>query len=192
MTRETWLLQLADLLRPHFKGAGFSLPSNIAISCGWPTRRAIVPSGKSRTVGQCFSASCSADGRHELFISPAVSDAAQVAAILVHELCHAADDCQHGHGAPFKRIAKAMGLAGKMTATTASPELAERLNALCEKLPAYPHATLDTTIGEKKQGTRMLKVSCPECGYTVRTTAVWLDKGLPVCPCGTEMEEEDS
>jgi hypothetical protein len=34
----------------------------------------------------------------------------------------------------------------------------------------------------KKQGTRMLKAECPECGYTIRLTKKWADVGLPTCP----------
>ena len=36
---------------------------------------------------------------------------------------------------------------------------------------------------------RQLKAVCKECGYTVRVTRKWLNIGVPVCPCGTEMEE---
>ena len=80
-----------------------------------------------------------------------------------------------------------------MTETTASPQLAERLNALCERAGPYPHATLDMAkSGVKKQGTRMLKLTCPDCGYTVRTTAKWIEAGLPTCPCGEEMQPEDA
>ncbi|MEV5084376.1 hypothetical protein AB0K74_38230 [Streptomyces sp. NPDC056159] len=46
--------------------------------------------------------------------------------------------------------------------------------------------------GPKKQGTRMIKVACSsdcECGgYVIRTTAKWLEVGMPVCPFGTQME----
>lgn len=35
--------------------------------------------------------------------------------------------------------------------------------------------------------TRLRKVSCQDCGYTVRMTRSWLLKGLPTCPCGNEM-----
>jgi len=36
----------------------------------------------------------------------------------------------------------------------------------------------------------MIKVVCPEDGYIVRTTAKWLEVGMPSCPCGTQMEAE--
>lgn len=36
----------------------------------------------------------------------------------------------------------------------------------------------------KGSGSRMLKLICPNDGYTVRTTRKWLDVGSPSCPCG--------
>lgn len=197
-TREQWLQQLANKLRPGFAGAGAPLPEDLHISCGWPTHKALVSaSSKNRTVGQCFSPLCSAKGTTEVFVSPAVSDQAEVAAILVHELCHAALIAEHpdaGHGPQFKALATAMGLCGKMTETTASPDLAQRLHALTVKMIPYPHSVLDHTVNAKKQGTRMLKLVCAECGYSVRTTQQWIDTGLPSCPCnGEEMQPpEDS
>ena len=190
MTREEWLLAMAQALRLPFKAAGYPLPAALRISCGWPSHRALAsPSSKSRAIGQCWPTQASADGHNEIFISPCISDAAQVAAVLVHELAHAAVGCQHGHKGPFRCCALRVGLTGKMTQTTATPQLAERLNALAAEIGPYPHATLDRSQA-KKQGTRMLKLTCPQCGYTVRTTRQWIEKGMPTCPCGEEMQEE--
>jgi hypothetical protein len=36
----------------------------------------------------------------------------------------------------------------------------------------------------------MRKVSCPECGYTVRMARSWMQVGLPRCPCGHSMRPE--
>jgi hypothetical protein len=186
MTREEWLNELAGKLRPMFEEHGATLPALLHISCGWPTHRALTSSSsKSRTIGQCFAPECSAGGFTEVFISPCIADSVAAGAVLVHELVHAAGNA--GHGAKFRKLAVVLGLEGKMTATTAGAELAKRLNALCESIGPYPHATLDLSK-EKKQGTRMIKVVCPECGYTVRTTRQWIVQGLPTCVCGTEME----
>jgi hypothetical protein len=38
--------------------------------------------------------------------------------------------------------------------------------------------------------TRLRKVSCPECGYTVRMARSWMTVGLPSCPCGNPMQPE--
>ena len=43
--------------------------------------------------------------------------------------------------------------------------------------------------GPAKQGTRMVKLTAPDCGYTVRTTRKWIDQGAPMCPHGVAMEE---
>jgi hypothetical protein len=37
----------------------------------------------------------------------------------------------------------------------------------------------------------MLRLECPACGYTCRTTAKWIEVGLPTCPCGEEMVLEE-
>lgn len=190
MTREAWLNRLTDKLRPLFIAAGAPLPPKVRISCGWPTRKPAADAKGVRALGQCFSRAASAAGINEVFVSPVVADAQNAAAILVHELVHAADDCANGHGAAFKRIATAVGLAGPMRSTTAGPELENRLNALIAELGPYPHARLDYNKDRKKQTTRMLKLVCPECGYTVRTTRQWIEQGLPTCPCGEEFTED--
>jgi hypothetical protein len=131
MTRQQWPLELVERLRPLFEHAGHALPPHIRVSCGWPTERAPAPNGSNRSIGQCFSTACSADEGHELFISAALYDKQRVAETLAHELCHAVDNCRHGP--EFRRIAMAVGLQGKMTATVAGPQPRERLNALLER-----------------------------------------------------------
>src|SRR4051794_40703106 len=186
-TREQWLDALTDLLRPIFAERGITLPAKVRVSCGWPSRKALAPNGKSRTIGQCWPTVCSGDGHSELFISPCLGSAAEVGHVLVHELIHAVDDCANGHRGAFGKMARAIGLEGKLTATTAGAELAKLLEQLCAKLGAYPHARLDLAQANiKKQTTRLLKVVCPDpdCGYTVRTTAKWVEIGFPTCVCG--------
>lgn len=186
--REAWLDRMTERLSPDFDRVGAPLPGKVRVSCGWPS------TGKSgRAIGECWSPKASADERHEIFISPKISDGCEAGAVLVHELVHAAVGCEAGHGAKFAKIAKALGLAGKMTATVAGEELTERLNALVGEIGSYPHAALSAmTTTRKKQTTRMLKVMCPECGYVVRTTKQWLEKGVPTCPCGTAMVAPDA
>lgn len=190
-TREQWLTLLSDIFRDTFRPLGSPLPEKLRVSCGWPSIGA--RNKKSRqVVGECWSTTLSVDGHTEIFISPLVSDSILAGSILVHELVHAAAGVKAGHGPRFKRLALAVGLAGPMRATHAGADLRERLNVLISDLGPYPHSSLDAlTSGHKKQGTRMKKVVCPACGYTVRTTAKWLESGLPVCPCGTEMAVAD-
>ena len=46
---------------------------------------------------------------------------------------------------------------------------------------------------EKKQGTRLIKVACPDasCGVVLRMTRKYIDEGkVPTCACGTKMRIE--
>src|SRR5574343_787851 len=190
-TREAWLVRLANALRPLFESHGATIPDRIRFSCSW-TRGGRGKAAKAR-IGECWYPESSADQTTEIFVSPAIDNPLTVASILSHELVHACLGPGHGHGPEFKRLAVAIGLVGKMTATAAGPELAAHLATLCQAIGPYPHAELregPTADRPKKQGTRMLKVECPSCGYTVRTTAKWLSVGLPTCPCGCEMQAD--
>lgn len=185
-TREAWLQSLADFLRPHFDKAGFPLPDNFRASCGFPSKSALA--AKNRRIGECWADSASDAEVFEVFITPLLDDPAEVGAILVHELTHVAVGLQCGHKGAFRRAALAVGLEGKMTATTAGEALRKRLHALIEEIGLYPHARLHASNRKKKQTTRMLKVECTECGCVVRMTAKWLTEiGPPTCACGADM-----
>jgi hypothetical protein len=188
-TREAWLLAAVDALAPLFvEKAGVRLPK-VRVSVGWPGGRG----KKNSVIGQCWNTNAAEDKVSQIFISPVLNDVPTVLATLVHELVHAADDCESGHKGKFVQIAKAVGLEGPWTATKAGEDLAAHLGELHSKvLGAYPHAALanvDGADGPKKQGTRMLKVVCGESDpegevYTVRMTRKWLDTyGTPKCPC---------
>lgn len=187
-SREEWLGRLVDALRPTFAELGNPLPERIRVSCGWPSRSAL--SRKAKRIGEAWSHRCSGDGAHETFLSPVLADPIEVGATLVHELVHHAVGVEAGHKGPFRQLATAIGLVGKMTATTAGPALQERLHALAEELGPYPHAALVGGEGRKKQSTRMLKVTCGDCGCIARMTRQWLDEvGAPTCGCGGTMLE---
>jgi hypothetical protein len=182
--REEWLVALVEALRPVFTNKGYEIPA-CPISCGWPSKSI------RKTLGQCWLSTTAKDGSRAIFVSPKVANAAEVAGIVVHELLHACLPDGTGHKAPFKKGMKALGLEGKATATEVGPELAERLNVICKDLGEYPHAALSLSAQMPKQGTRMLKLLCPGCGYTARTTAKWIDAGLPTCCCGEEFQLEE-
>jgi hypothetical protein len=190
MTREEWLNQLTDELRPDFLDVGAEIPEKVRVTCGWPSQSA--KAKKNRRIGEGWSAESSDDKHFEVFISPTLDDELEVAATLVHELVHTAVGVEAGHKAPFRRVAVALGLEGKMTETHAGEELREKLTVMMDKIGAYPHAKLSFSGNRKKQGTRMLKVVCPDpaCGYQVRTTRKWIEIGLPTCFCGNQMEVE--
>ena len=181
-TREAWLLRAAEALSADLAGVGATVP-RVRISVGWPRGA----HGRSKAIGQCWSATAVADGAPAIFISPELDDPVRILDVLLHELVHAAHQGA-GHRGAFVKTARAVGLVRPWTATTAGPDLRARLVALADSLGTLDHARVNDAA-RPRQGTRMLKVQCPDCGYTVRTTRQWLDVGAPSCPAGDLMEE---
>lgn len=193
-TREEWLVAAVKALASDFEEIGAPLPQ-VRVSVGWPGGRG----RKNSVIGQCWAGAAASDGVAQVFVSPVLDDVSQVLAVLVHELVHAVDECKSGHKGNFVRLAKAIGLEGPWTSTSAGESLTARLAEVAKDLGTYPHAalaTVDGADGPKKQGTRMLKVACVaadegEEAYVVRMTRKWLDTyGAPICPCHEERMEE--
>jgi len=180
-TREEWLNHAIQLLRPHFTTKGYPLPANIRVSCGLPSTGALRT--KKRTLGEVWEAKASKDEHHEIFISPVTDRPINVLSILAHELVHIAVGLKAGHRGKFPICAHAVGLIGPWTATKASNEFIDRLNDILPTLGKYPHAEFrGMTNRKKKQGTRLLKVFCTTCLYTMRITQSWIITGIPKCP----------
>jgi hypothetical protein len=189
MNREQWLNECIKQLRSDFEQLAHPLPEKIRASCSWPSKSGLA--AKKRRIGEAWSSRNSADQSHEVFISPVLKEPIEVAATLVHELVHCAVGVEEGHKGRFPRLAKALGLVGKMAATTASAELKAHLQQITDSIGPYPHAELTHSNATKKQGCRLLKVVC-ECGCVVRMTRKWLDEvGPPTCGCGSPMVEEE-
>ncbi len=182
-TRENWLNAAVEAMRPFFLGKNYKIPA-IRVSCGWPSRKALSAAG--RALGQAWAPEASADGIGEIFVSPYLSAAVGecgVLSVLVHEVVHQVVGIEHGHKKPFGECARAVGLQGKLTCTTAGPDLLVLIGRWSEALGGYPHASLDSCKGPvKKQTTRMKKCECADCGYTVRLAQKWLDIAVPECP----------
>lgn len=185
-TREEWLNKVARLMRPMFNEVGSGLPERFRVTMSL-TRRA-------KAIGTCYSPEASADGTSEILIRLDQSDPMTVAAILAHELTHAAVGVDAGHGAPFRRVALAIGLEGKMTATTAGEKFKTTVTPILEAVGPFPHAPLDWTAkksGPKAQKGRLIKVECQECGFLVRQTRKWIeDVGPAHCPVHGAMAAE--
>ena len=178
-TREEWLVALATELETVFKEHGANLPK-YRVTCGFPSSGGLA--AKNRTIGQCWDNTASADNTAEIIIGITQDDTMKVAGVLAHEMVHAAVGVQAGHGPKFRRLATAIGLQGKMTATTESKAFKQRVQPILDKLGACPQSALDASQ-RKKQGTRMIKCVCPQSGYTVRTTRKWLQEfGAPISP----------
>lgn len=182
LTREQWLREVTQRLHTEvFRDSEFNehclvVPEEIPfyrVSCGFPG------GGSARKrIGECWSSKSSRDGATEMFISPMLDDPMTVAATLAHEMAHMYLGNDVGHKAPFKRLVYAIGLEGKATATAAGERFIEKVAPILKDVGPYPHASL-VPSARKKQGTRLLKVTCAdeagECGCVFRITAKWVD-----------------
>jgi hypothetical protein len=191
-TREEWL-RAAEVIMAAWVRADNDghYPEKTRVSCGFPK----VSRGRGDAIGQCWDTSVSADGTFEMFISPVIGDPSRVCDILLHEMVHAAVGLEHGHNKVFGKLARRLGLEGKLTAPVAGDELKELIKSqIVDKLGPYPHAKLGGEGGGKttpKQKTYLIKLACPECEYPAYTTRKWLDSdGAPVCPsCNIPLAE---
>lgn len=169
-SREDWLNRFIALARPVFAAKGYPIPAKVRASIGFTSVGL-----RGARIGECWSDQASADATFEIFIVPGMDDASRVADILTHELVHAAVGLKAGHGPAFGKAARALGLTGKLTATTAGPEWHQWADPILKRMGALPHAKLaGASSGPKKQTTRMLKAECDTCGMTLRGTRQWL------------------
>jgi len=185
INREQWLNLAVDKLRTElFLPVGETVPV-VRVSIGFPKGSA------RKIIGQFWPCEAVNDNTAAVFISPTLEDPIRILDVLAHELVHSIVPSA-GHGKAFKRIALAIGLTGKMTATVAGEELATRLNIMADELGPLPQSAIN--LGKsptKKQGTRLIKVTCSDCGYIARTTRKFLDlTGAPLCACNSEPMKE--
>ena len=173
-TREAWLLNAVEKLKPLFKMQGYDVPQ-VQVSCGFTS------SGKNRHAGECWSTTATKAVINEIYISPKYEDAVEVMDILVHELVHAVDNCEHKHGAEFKKIALAVGLEGKMRSASAGVKLKNELIEIAKSLNLYPHVKLDIPTIIRVYKPRP-KARCSECGYEIGILRKWQHLGAPICP----------
>ena len=169
LTREQYLEQamkeLTKLLSIHTE-----VPKDMRVSCG-------LPNGQSGAIGQAWPRSRSSKGINEIFISPEIDNSETVLHVLMHEMIHGCLDCEHGHKGPIKRIALAVGLTGKMTATVAGSTLKIQLQEVIKKLGKYPHNELDTTR-IKTQTTRNILIECTACSAKFRTSRKTMNEAI--------------
>jgi hypothetical protein len=100
----------------------------------------------------------SADGHFEIFIRPTshAPDAmpAQIAAILAHELVHAAVGIPAGHGKAFKRVALGLGLVGPMRATTPGEAFLAAIAPILDAAGPLPMPVSTRTGSRPRPGSR--------------------------------------
>lgn len=186
---ETWCEAFINEMAPIFEGHGHKVPK-CRYSIGFTSK------GRSqKVIGECWNANLTADKVSEIFILCNTDDSEAIAATLVHEVIHAILGHGVGHKAPFVKLARLMHLEGKPTATHGGEAFKQMIAPALAKLGPIPHKALDFSKadGPKKQTTRLVKVKCPGCEFSVRMTRTWLDDedyGPVVCPCCKFLCEE--
>ena len=91
-----------------------------------------------------------------------------VAHVLLHEMIHACTP-YHGHKGEFKRLARALEMDGKLTATENSQALEDRIiQDVVNPLGKFPHKAVTTRTSRK--GSRLLKITCTECDIVFRAS----------------------
>jgi hypothetical protein len=189
MTREGWLNAFINLARAKFAEVGAPLPKAIRVSIGFPSSGC-----RGNRIGECWSDTASADGHFEIFVHPSLGDCTmRVAEVLTHELVHCAVGLEAKHGKDFRKVAVALGLEGKMTATTGGNAWRDWALPLIEEIGLLQHAPLAGGLspGRKKQSTRMLKLTCNKCGWSCRAAASHIDDEGLICPrpvCDGDLE----
>lgn len=202
MNRETWLNEMAARMAPRFAELGHALPK-FRVAVGWTS------AGKTSKIGgECWHSKNSADGVFEILVAPILDDSMHVAAVLAHELNHAAVGFEHHHKGEFAVMMGNLGMKRPFTSSVAGPDFEAWVKPFLDELGNIPHARIilkplrpandngdqnedgegdDDELGgssnaKKKQTTRLKKCICSQCGYTVRVTQKWLDEGPPHCP----------
>lgn len=178
-TREEWLEQAVVLMRNGmFKDNGTTFPEVVKVATGFPG------SGMKRTtIGVHYPPGMTTNNINQVFISPVLEDSISVLETLVHELVHAATPgVKRAHGKEFGKIARALGLEGKLTATHAGIELRAKLIAMVDTLGPYPHGAI--VLRNKTKGvSSLVKLQCPECEICCRmTNKEYSNYGGPICP----------
>lgn len=182
ITREEWLNVALKEMRVLFKNIDVELPERIDVTCSWPGG-----GSPRKRIGECWARAAHPEGVNQIFISPVLGadKPTEVLDTLLHEMVHAADDCQSGHKGNFARIAKQLGFEGKMTTSTPGETLQATMHLLNEKIEkkigSYPHKRM-TTSRARKSKKQWHKVYCAECMWYCRMNIKHIEAGTPMCP----------
>lgn len=179
LTREEWLNLVADrYLWPLIQSKGGKRPPKVRLSVGFPKGSR----GGKHAIGQCWPEEASTDETFEIFSSPEQGDVMTIETLL-HELIHASAGLKAKHSGEFKRLALAVGFLPPMKTTPPSDELKLQIMQWLDVLPPFPGAAMCVgKVGKVKPGSRLIKVWCAECDYTIRVAQKWIDVAIPTCP----------
>ena len=182
INRETWLNIGAKELKKLFKKNGYILIlKDVRITCSYPTSGAQSGKRGKQTIGQCLY---NYNTNSEILISPEIDDSVEVLQVLTHELIHSYLGIGFGHGREFGKVARALSLEGKLTATVAGKLFTQDAKKIIKKIGKYPHEKFSKDVG-KKQKPRLIKASCDSgfggCDSTWYASRKQWSNGLGQC-----------
>lgn len=192
LTREDWLKEAVLLIESDILSTeGVSLPEYWDIGVGFAH-------GSKTAIGQAWDKDVSEDKKvHHMFISPTLGshDIVNLLQVVLHEMIHISVGIDQKHGGDFKRVARDVGLEGRLTATyvTNGSPLFNKLADIAAKIgKPYPHTAI--TIMAKPKQERVSNftkiVSTQDSEYVLRIKKdVLADSGFPKDPWGFEMVE---
>jgi len=187
-TREAWLKAAVEELSPMFEGKGTQMPEKWAVSVGFPKGAF----KNQPSIGECWDPSVSDNNITNMFISPVMDDLHQILGVLLHEMVHAAVGLKCKHTGEFRRVARALGLEGKLTATFVSEgtDLYKDFTAIIERLGAYPGTAMKVKRAEKKAKWFLVKLASKnDPGYKFTIAPRLLEEfGMPKDYLGDDME----
>ena len=146
-----------ELQKQVFTPAKLRVPTKLRLNVGSMTGKG----DRNHTLGCCYRKDV-AHGVNMITLNISTTQAknsARVLDVLVHELIHAIDNNKHGHKGEFKKMALAVGLEGKMTATVATKKLKKTLNGIVKKIGKFPTKAVSLE-GLQKDVNRNLKLEC--------------------------------
>lgn len=127
---------VADRMAPRFEQLGYPLPE-FRVSIGFTSGGM-----RSNANAEVWSNTASADGKFEILIRPDVGDSTMAAALLAHELTHAAVGLKEGHKGKFVQVMIALGLTKPFTSTVPTDAFREWVGPFIEELGDIPHGSL--------------------------------------------------
>lgn len=175
--REAWLSDIASSMHGWFNDLGFPLPP-FEIRTGFPSA-----GRRSPNITESWAQNDTES--YVIYVRPDRDDRVEVAAALAHQLCRIAVGQKDSHGHLFRHLAISIGLRGRKTESPPGVLFKELVKPVLDDLGDLPCPEVIPTDKEKKtrQTTRMVKVTCPVCGYVARVSRKWLDSvGPPHCP----------
>jgi hypothetical protein len=169
--REAYMLNFIDAARPIFEAEGFPIPYNLRASISLPST-GINTRGTKQIRAQCFHPDASADGHWEIMVNPMTElDRVTIATVLTHELVHAAVGLECDHKGNFAKLAKAVGLTGKMTEANPSDIWFAWAQPILEQLGDIDFAQMVVTAPpRKKSKTYLRNAKCNCCNWTAQVT----------------------